>query len=83
VEDSVPQGGGRDGSIGTVKEQVKFERIWIDEDTGTSMTNVSVARLNVFWHKERHFETSQHRLGEPKIQSLAFLHRTSRCENQR
>lgn len=60
MEDSVPQGGRRDGPVGTMEEQVKFERIRIDKDTGTSVTDVSVAGLDVFWHKERHFETGQH-----------------------
>lgn len=83
VEDSAPQGGRRDGPVGTMEEQVKFERIRIDKDTGASVADVSVAGLDVFWHKERHFKTGQHRLGKPEIQSLALLHWAGRREYQR
>ena len=83
MKDSVPQGGRRNNPVGTVEKQMKFERIGIDENTGTSMTDISITGLNIFGDKERHFETGKHRLGEPKIQSLTLLHRPSRRENQR
>jgi hypothetical protein len=47
VKDSVPQGGRRNDPVGTVEKQMKFERIGIDENTGTSMTDISITGLNI------------------------------------
>lgn len=66
-----------------MKEQVKFQRVGMNEDAGTSMANVTITGLNVFGHKERHFQMGQHRFGEPEVQALAFLDRPGRCEYER